>query len=452
MARAATLWVEASGRDAIRVLLDERGLRPGADFDAVAASNDALALGVLIELQARGVRVPEDVAVTGFDGHRNGEYSAPSLTTVRQPVYEQGRTAVEMILAQLRGGDVPLLTNMATELVIRQSCGCPDPIVLQGATGSALAGPMLQTTGDKTPALTFRTAGEFLQAEMIKVTQSTFEDLDPAWIKRLLVAFSDDVQGDSIGAFVSALDEAIRHTLAIKREVRAWQSLISEHRRLVLPFLTDREYLHRAEDLWQQARVIIAEATHRSGGLQATLAHQQADILHGIGETLITTFDLSESIEALSSGLPRLGFPGCFMALYEVPERPKDGASLIFAYDEKGRVELPREGLRFPSLQLIPHRLRARDSRLAGVIVPLYFREHQFGYILFEAGPSETAIYESLRVQISSMLQGAMLMQQVQQHTAQLDSIVTQTLATSEQKLRKRGNRHKKRHRLSRGR
>ena len=65
--------------------------------------------------------------------------------------------------------------------------------------------------------------------------------------------------------------------------------------------------------------------------------------------------------------------------------------------------------------------------------MPVYFREQQFGYIIFETGPSDVGIYESLRVQISSMLQGAMLMQQVQQHTAQLDTIVTETLATSEQ-------------------
>ncbi|RPJ03074.1 MAG: hypothetical protein EHM39_00315 [Chloroflexi bacterium] len=425
-----TTWVESTGRQAMRVLLDERGLQPGVGFDAVAASNDMTALGVLIELQARGFHVPEDIAVTGFDGHGKGEFSAPSLTSVRQPFYEQGWAAVEAILAQLRGEEVPLERNMPTKLVIRQSCGCPDPIVVQGAVGSI---PQPGTTRGESLAASLRAASEQIQAEMIRAARSTFEGLDPVWINQLLIAFSDDVLGESINAFGSALDEAMRQTMLRKREVRSWQNVLSEHRRQILPLLSEPEHRHRAEDLWQQARVIVAEATNRFRGLQESLARQQADILHGIGDTLVTTFDLTESMEALTRGLPQLGLPGCYLALYDYPDQPASGANLIFAYDEQGPIDVPRGGLPVPSLQLIPHRLRTGDRRLSAVIVPLYFREQQFGYILFEAGSSDAAIYESLRIQISTMLQGAQLMQQVQQHTSQLDIIVTETLATSEQ-------------------
>jgi DNA-binding LacI/PurR family transcriptional regulator len=427
-----TEWSETWGREAVGVLLDERGLQPGVGFDALAASNDETALGALIELQARGFHVPEDVAVTGFDGFERGEYSTPPLTSVRQPVREQAYQAVEMVLAQLRGENVPHQTNMPTKLVIRRSCGCADPMVTQAAAGP-IAQPQRKTApGDTLPAI-LEAHNDQIHTEMIKAAGTAFAGLDPAWTRQLLAAFSDDVMGKSSNAFGLALDKAIRQTVLMNREVKTWQSVLSAHRRVVLPHLSDREHLYRAEDLWQQARVIVAEATYRFRAYRESLANRQAEILRQIGETMITTFDLTESIEALTTGLPVLGIPGCYLALYDFPEHPEKWANLIFAYNETGQVTIPRGGLRFPSPRLMPPNLRPAHKLLSAVIAPLYFREQQLGFVFFEAGPSDGTIYESLRGQISSMLQGALLMQQVQQHTAQLDTIVTETLATSEE-------------------
>jgi len=72
-----TLWHRANGANAMRELLDR-----GAEFDAVFGLNDTLALGAMRVLQVAGIRVPEDVAVIGFDDLDEAEYSIPSLTTV----------------------------------------------------------------------------------------------------------------------------------------------------------------------------------------------------------------------------------------------------------------------------------------------------------------------------------------------------------------------------------
>ena len=69
-----------SGRSAVQTLLDERGLR----FQALVAANDRMAFGALEALQERGVRVPDDVAVTGFDDLRVDKATGVPLTTVRQ--------------------------------------------------------------------------------------------------------------------------------------------------------------------------------------------------------------------------------------------------------------------------------------------------------------------------------------------------------------------------------
>lgn len=427
-----TEWNEASGRKALAVLIDERGLQPGIDFRAVAASNDETAIGVLTELETRGFHVPEDVAVTGFDGFEKGEYCTPPLTSVRQPVYDQTHLAVDMVLTQLRGEDVPHQKNMPTELIVRQSCGCPNPMVAQAAVDAAVQ-PHRKVNPSEPLSAILEIYNDQIQTEMVKAAGTAFDDLDPVWLKLLLIAFSDNVMESSSNAFVSVLDRAIRQTVMVNGEVKMWQNVLSAHRRQVLPYLSEKEHLLRAENLWQQSRVMVAEATYRFRAYQEAQASQQAGILRRIGETLITTFDLNESIEALTNGLPKLGIPGCYLALYDFPEQPEKWSNLIFAYNESGQVDVPRGGFRFPSLQLIPQTLQRAQQRLSAVIAPLYFREQQLGFVLFETGAADGTIYESLRGQLSSMLQGTLLMQQVQQHTAQLDTIVTETLATSEE-------------------
>ena len=428
-----TDWTEVTGRAALRTMLDQRGLRPGADFDAVAASNDETGVGVLFELQARGIHVPEQVAVTGFDGFPRGEYCTPSLTSVAQRRYEQAYQGVEMVIAQLRGEDVPRQSVIPTELLIRQSCGCSDPLVVQAAAGPIAQPAKKAVTRDAILSLVQERRAS-IKTDLIRAAGGSFEGLDPAWSDQLLDTFLCDVVEETPSRnFWSALDRLISQTTMLNSDMRKWQSVISVHRLQLLPFLSEREHLHRAEDLWQQARLIIAEGTYRVRAYREYQASQQADIVRQIGQTLITTFDLSNSVEALIGGLPGLGIPGCYLALYDFPETPKTWANMIFAYTDNAQVRLPRGGSRFPTLQLIPADLRSSQRLLSAVIMPLYFREQQLGFVLFETGQTDPAIYENLRGQISSMLQGALLMEQVHQHTAQLDTIVTQTLATSEE-------------------
>jgi DNA-binding LacI/PurR family transcriptional regulator len=93
-------------------------------MDAVFASNDQMALGALHYAHAQGVRVPEDLAVVGFDDIAEAAYFSPALTTVRQPLRELGILAVQTLLAQIEGAAQPVPGNMITlpaELVIRAS-------------------------------------------------------------------------------------------------------------------------------------------------------------------------------------------------------------------------------------------------------------------------------------------------------------------------------------------
>jgi DNA-binding LacI/PurR family transcriptional regulator len=91
-------------------------------LDAVFVASDMMAHGALQALKDAGRRVPEDVAVIGFDDFEISRYSDPPLTTVRQPIVDMGRTMARQMLGLVDDRlDVPQAVVLPTELVIRES-------------------------------------------------------------------------------------------------------------------------------------------------------------------------------------------------------------------------------------------------------------------------------------------------------------------------------------------
>ena len=89
--------------------------------DAFLASNDRMAIGVLQALRAKGLSVPKDVSVVGFDD-LEAENADPALTTIRQPVFEMGQRAAEVLIAMLRKEPYATEHMFAPELIVRASC------------------------------------------------------------------------------------------------------------------------------------------------------------------------------------------------------------------------------------------------------------------------------------------------------------------------------------------
>jgi DNA-binding LacI/PurR family transcriptional regulator len=97
----------------------------GIELDAIFAGDDDSAIGAMRALKLAGRSVPGDVAVVGFDDVPFARYLSPALTTVRAPIEEIGREAVRQLVRLINSEQAQALTLMRTELVIRESCGCP---------------------------------------------------------------------------------------------------------------------------------------------------------------------------------------------------------------------------------------------------------------------------------------------------------------------------------------
>jgi len=106
---------EVSGLTAVSWLLEK-----GSPFTAIFAANDLSAYGVRLGLYRKGIRVPEDISLVGFDDLPGSAFTAPPLTTIRQPIYEMGRIAIHALLDHIEGKpahwEVP-----PVELVVRET-------------------------------------------------------------------------------------------------------------------------------------------------------------------------------------------------------------------------------------------------------------------------------------------------------------------------------------------
>ncbi len=108
-------YTKESGARAMEALLER-----APDIDAVFAANDLMAAGAVEALRAKGRRIPEDVAVGGFDDSPVAASCEPPLTTIRQPF---GRISAEMVrlLLQVIDGQSPAAITLPTELIVRAS-------------------------------------------------------------------------------------------------------------------------------------------------------------------------------------------------------------------------------------------------------------------------------------------------------------------------------------------
>lgn len=113
-------FTRASGRRA-----GEDLLRDGVPA-ALIAANDQMALGAMDVFRTAGVRVPDDVLVTGFDGIEAATLVSPPLTTIRQPMIELGRAAVQVLARRLEQPDAPpLTTRLPLQILLRESSTRP---------------------------------------------------------------------------------------------------------------------------------------------------------------------------------------------------------------------------------------------------------------------------------------------------------------------------------------
>lgn len=422
------LWTNEGGEQAMNELLRERGILPGVDFDALITTDSSQAAGAMQLLRQRGIHVPDDLVVLGFDERDDSRLTTPPLTVVRKPFFEVGEKLIEIANHLATGDEIPEAIHVPTQMVIRRSCGCIDPAISQASLDNT------QASQEKFDLIINTRRANFM-AEVASGMEAAVPHSDKSTILKIIDSFINELTGEGIGCFARLLEEYLHQEIGnVKNDAfilentingSAWQNMISAMQRRIVPHLDGKKRTH-ADILWNQARITISETTLRFQSNQAYKSSQQMQILREIEARLSTAFSLEALEKILVEGLPRLGIKSCYLSLYENPttyEYPQpapEWSRLIMAYTEEGPIELEKKGKRFPTRNLTPEGYLPKDRQFSYLILPLYFNQEQEGFILFEIGPQDAIIYNSLQVQIASALHGAYLVMRSEERAARL--------------------------------
>jgi DNA-binding LacI/PurR family transcriptional regulator len=385
---------------AMRMLLKGRGLQPSKDFEAVAASNDTMALAILHVFQECGIRVPQDVALVGFDDLGPARAVTPPLTTVKYSFETLGRQAANALLAGLAGEDVPEQMVVPLNVIVRESCGCRDANVTRAAVS-------FEHTTEQ-PASAGKMSSSSKQAEILTAIQHLIEprtDMSD-WVLSVVEAFLSACQKGVARHGLDVLQEVLRQVVAAEGDVEIWQDIVSVMRNQLEAGAFEPAQRMCVESLCQQARVVIAKMARRAQEAKRLHMAEQEQILREIGARLLTTFEVEGLMDVLAEELPGLDIPACYVTLYEDPQpyaypqsapewsrvcltyHKHDGIAVSNTPDNDNAAE--NTG-RFPTRQLLPQHVLPDGRRYEFVIMPLYFREHQIGTRCLRARPGKAS-------------------------------------------------------------
>lgn len=412
-----------SGREAVRILLDERKLR----FQAVVAANDRMAFGALEALQQRGIRVPDDVAVTGFDDLREAQSMGVPLTTVRQSYYTAGKHALQALLKRIQGDTFQKQVVTPTQLLVRWSCGCLPENVRQAAVAMrdvARTGK-LENKREAAMRALLNSAGVTEQDPSLPQFRETFGRTWDAF----LLALNGRTTSDEFLKTVNAMIELMQKQ---NLPPMVWHNVISMMRRYALGGITSHTTMLAAENLFQQARLLTGELSQRWQAYQRLALEQQESILQGFSFSMAPAMSIDEIGAAISEHFPQMGIKRWYVMFYSDVSSPQSISSpapesykLLLQY-ENSMFEIPHKQVSIGTGQLVPRGKTPEDHRYTAVVMPLTLARNRFGFMWVEMGPDEWEIYVRIRNLVSSALLRTMLVSQREQAQKEIERLLAE--------------------------
>src|SRR5262245_6720323 len=195
-------------------------LNAGVSFTAVLASNDESAIGAMATLREAGLRIPQDIAIIGFDDSLEAVTQVPPLTTLHSSPFEMGFQALELLLESIEGRKIDnAIVQVPMRLVIRQSCGCQldaVPPLIVAAASQQIA------SGDRSPLAQHikRAMAKGVLAEAQRLSVEDVENL----CQHLVTTFIVSLERGEATTFRQALERILARVEMAGDDVHVWQA------------------------------------------------------------------------------------------------------------------------------------------------------------------------------------------------------------------------------------
>jgi len=409
-------FLEASGARAVRILFDERGVNP-ADVDAIIACNDQMAVGASRELRARRIRVPEDIAVVGFDDDEHASSNNPPLTTVAQPVEYMAERATQMLLRRIAGDSHLSRLVVPSEARYRTSCGCTarqQVSVLHSEPTSSLQDSLAVAEA----------------ACRSRMSLAGVPETECRWlgtVLRVLLARDDE----SAASELCELESMIFESICRGADAVRWHDALAPLHDTLEQFAAHEPTLvATCRRRLLEARSVAGESAARAQTLRGLHAIQHANALRVVGSALAGARSRKALAQVVEAALPGLGVRYCWVCQFldgtdhgrvtvvahyespapEVGDPLQDAAALWVTMPASlppgVRFSPNDRGVPVESASLLRPAMASMTLAPDLLVYPLVFADRALGYVVFDS-PSDLAlawVLENLAGHLSSGL------------------------------------------------
>jgi len=397
--------------------IDRSGIFPGDDYQVIVAQSDLEAIQFVELLRERGLEIPKDVAVAGFNDGREARSCQPALTTVRLPFRNMGYRAVEMLIHLIQGKGATETSWMPLQLVLRRSCGCLEPMAELAAAGhrqpsNALSIELTNQQKNKIVDSIKREMGTSIE----NLARSWAESLIDIFLKELKRHQADGSNGLPSLAYLQDFSILLQQSVAEGSNVSRWHSAVTTIRGELLAQIPETE-VGFAEDIFQQARVLVGQAAVRSEVYRWWQTSRRAEYFLELEADLFTISEFTQLLNVFAKAIIKVGFRDFYLVFFESNFNPAGMAYLVLAIENGERIELIGQEETFALRDLLPTSILDRSEPKSLVIESLHHGEEILGLAIFKSDPPMDAtfcdMYEALRLQLSHALSSIKLRQEL---------------------------------------
>lgn len=397
--------------------------------EAVIGACDPVSEWIIARLTILGANIPDDIAVVGFDGFDEYQDLKTPLTTINPDWDNLGRLCVKTMADILDNKEVPRLIITPAKPRIAISCGCLETNVLKASYKGINLIPHI-----------------FSRNKCFNKVQAMIKQIpgiDPRETTgQILESFISDITKKGEDVFIRTFSSIMQNTINSEEILVKWEQIITYFQNNLHCLFRKRSHISKAYSLCLQASILLTNSLHRLKNRQIADAGNRINTERTLGLELTTAFKLEELCSVLAVGLPKLSIHTFYLVLYEdpreysFPDHVPEWSAIELAMENGRQIQVKTEDKRFKTNEIIPEKIYSGNTQRNYCAFPLHFRKTQIGVIVYDTEGYFFDTYIFIANQLSSGIQGILMINQVNRHSKVLTTGIEKLSASIEEMVK----------------
>ncbi len=390
------MFLRESGKKAVSIILDERNL----DFEAIVAPNDIVAMQIIQELAFRGIRVPEDKAVVGFDDIKDAINFLKPLTTVHQPLFDIGYKSIRTLFEMMCGHNVNQKVILPTKIVVRESCGCKCITTNENKLRKIIKGNKKIENFDGLKDALIQDLSDLLYEQFANIIDNK---LLLEWSQDLVESIINDINEIKEENFLSTLSEILSGSINNREDAYFWNFIIIHIFNSINNINSPKRQTF-INELKKKAKFIIDEIKERKMGYPILETRAMEFDFFMLTQSLTSCFDFKTLSDIIYKNFPEMGIKSIYIFLFD--NKDAKYSKLIISYENKSNIMFYEDSTFFLTKDILPGGLKNLSNDHPFVIAILSFYNELIGYVIYEFENKDMEIFELLNIQLSNTIKG----------------------------------------------